>query len=514
MKGLLRMTVASLALVLAAGKLLAGDLALVMGNVDYATARDLPQEVSAGVDELVAALSAAGYEVFEGRNLTAQDMFDLLNGFQEKLPQAERVVIFYAGNPVTAARETWLTSVETEAPTPVTAAFSGPSLGLLMTLAQQARGRSVVIVEAGENGFRDLALLKNGVGPAAVPNGVLYVTGPAGGLGAYIAQTLLAPGVRAADAVKQMGAPVTVEGEAAKELAFGPAAPAVTPAPVRPLPVNPTPPPPVSGPEAEELALGLTQKDRATIQEHLAILGFDPRGIDGIFGPNTRAAITRWQRSEKLAETGYLRAGQVQRLQNQAAARARELQAEAERQRREAERADNQFWQQTGASGRENDLRAYLRRYPEGLHAAEARRALARIEAEKLQQARAEERAAWNAAVQANTIAAYRRYLAAYPQGIFADAAKARIDALGDRDRDRDQRQRQAEREQALGLSYATRVSIEQRLRRLGYQTGAVDGTFDPATRAAIRAFQRANGIQVTGYMNEPTLARLVAATR
>ncbi|HEU0222777.1 MAG TPA: peptidoglycan-binding protein [Paracoccaceae bacterium] len=511
---------AALALTLAGGMpALAADVALVLSNTDYATARDLPQEVEAGVDALVAALQGAGYEVHEGRNQTAQEMFELLNGFEAKLADTGRVVIFYAGNPVNAGRETWLTSVDAEAPTPVTASFTGPSLGLLMALAQEAKGRSVVIVEAGEEGFEQATLLKNGVGPVAVPQGVLYVEGPAGGLGSYLAETLFAPGMAAAEATAAMGDPVKVEGTAPTDVVFGPEAgmtPVTPPKPVQPAPVRPpvAAAPQPSPDEAAEAALGLDQRDRARVQEHLAILGFDPRGIDGVFGPNTRAAIAAWQGAEGLPQSGYLKEGQLERLENRAAARARELTAEAERARREAERADNAFWQQTGASGREADLYAYLRRYPDGLHAEAARRQLGRVEGDRLQQAQAQERAAWRAATTANTVAAYRRYLGAYPRGIFAATAAARIEALQEDGKEAAQRQRHLERERALGLSYASRVSIEQRLRRLGYPTGPIDGTLDPTTRAGIRNFQRVHGIAVTGYVNEPTLSRLVAETR
>ncbi|GIX12676.1 MAG: hypothetical protein KatS3mg118_0635 [Paracoccaceae bacterium] len=260
--------------------------------------------------------------------------------------------------------------------------------------------------------------------------------------------------------------------------------------------------------------LGLTYRDRTNIQIDLYILGFDPRGIDGIFGPRTRAAIAAWQRAEGLPVTGYLREGQVRRLDRQAEARRRELREESIRALREAEREDNAYWRATGASGREADLRLYLRRYPDGLHAREARERLAEIERARERQARAEERAAWAEAVRADDIPAYRRYLRLYPDGLFADVARFRIEDLEEEARNQAQNARQREREEALGLNRASRRSVEERLISLGFEAGRADGEFDRATRRAIRAFQRTRGLAVTGFLNEPTLARLVAETR
>jgi peptidoglycan hydrolase-like protein with peptidoglycan-binding domain len=40
-----------------------------------------------------------------------------------------------------------------------------------------------------------------------------------------------------------------------------------------------------------------------------------------------------------------------------------------------------------------------------------------------------------------------------------------------------------------------------------------VDGTFDADTRRALRNYQRDRGLPVTGFLNEPTLVRLLADT-
>ena len=41
-----------------------------------------------------------------------------------------------------------------------------------------------------------------------------------------------------------------------------------------------------------------------TLQEMLAAAGFDPGVVDGVFGPNTEAALRLWQEDQGLEVTG------------------------------------------------------------------------------------------------------------------------------------------------------------------------------------------------------------------
>ena len=59
-------------------------------------------------------------------------------------------------------------------------------------------------------------------------------------------------------------------------------------------------------PEAAEEALSLQRDHRRLIQSGLALLGFDPGPVDGVFGQRTRAAIGEWQGSVGKPATGYL----------------------------------------------------------------------------------------------------------------------------------------------------------------------------------------------------------------
>jgi len=52
-------------------------------------------------------------------------------------------------------------------------------------------------------------------------------------------------------------------------------------------------------------------------------------------------------------------------------------------------------------------------------------------------------------------------------------------------------------------------VNIQKALKKAGYYNGALDGKIGPATRDAIRAFQRDNGLTADGVCGRQTWAKL-----
>ena len=62
----------------------------------------------------------------------------------------------------------------------------------------------------------------------------------------------------------------------------------------------------VSQAEAAELDMNLTPRARGQIQVRLQLLGHNPKGVDGIFGPNTREVISEVQASLGRPATGFL----------------------------------------------------------------------------------------------------------------------------------------------------------------------------------------------------------------
>lgn len=56
--------------------------------------------------------------------------------------------------------------------------------------------------------------------------------------------------------------------------------------------------------------------------------------------------------------------------------------------------------------------------------------------------------------------------------------------------------------------------SAQQALNARGYNVGVVDGVSGPSTEAAVRDFQRAQGLAETGSLDQPTLSALGVANR
>ena len=65
--------------------------------------------------------------------------------------------------------------------------------------------------------------------------------------------------------------------------------------------------------------------------------------------------------------------------------------------------------------------------------------------------------------------------------------------------------------EAALGLDRAERQGIQEGLAAAGFDPGGPDGLFGPGTRAALRAWQRAEGKPATGYLTRASAAELRA---
>lgn len=55
--------------------------------------------------------------------------------------------------------------------------------------------------------------------------------------------------------------------------------------------------------------------------------------------------------------------------------------------------------------------------------------------------------------------------------------------------------------------------TVQASLKRLGYDTGGVDGHLGPRSAAAIRAFEAANGLAKTGRVSAPLIQALATAT-
>ena len=137
------------------------------------------------------------------------------------------------------------------------------------------------------------------------------------------------------------------------------------------------------------------------------------------------------------------------------------------------------------------------------------------------------EKLIWEAAKSSGTVADYESYLAAYPNGTFADFARNSIKRLGTGSQvaavnpattpgtaaatanngataalpnPQTAIPGTAETEAALGWNRSARREVQTRLNLSGHNVGRPDGAFGPKTRAGIVAWQTANAQVPTGY--------------
>ncbi|MCB1329573.1 MAG: peptidoglycan-binding protein [Maritimibacter sp.] len=545
MNNILRI-VAVAVLSLAPGWGLARDAALIVVTEEY---QALPEVDDApDVRALTRALEAAQFRVTAVTDASPADTRVAVERFRDDAAIADRVFVLVAGHIVHSARDSWLLLRGAETVTDVSVGAEGLPLGPLFDIAAEHPGQAVVMLAraGGEISGPGIA-----GGPAVeAPQGVTLLSGPGPVLIDVAREIVLRPGTRLRQALVPPPGAVEVSGFLSDALPFLPAeASRGTPpsAPPRDISMelafwnvvvelDTTPAyqayldrypngqfrtvarAAITGAaldaeaqaQAAEAALALDRTDRQQIQRNLSLLGYDPRGIDGIFGPGSRTAIKSWQKANGHPENGYLTAPQVRSLAEAAKIRADQLAAEAARRKAEEEQRDTEYWRDTGRGGGEPGLRAYLERYPDGLFADVAEARLAEIERAKRAQAQAAERALWDSVRATDTAASYQGYLDKYPKGLFADEAKARIADLTKDDKAAVIAAAKAEEDQVVGNG-VLRLLVENRLAAAGQDPGAIDGRFDKTTRRAIRRFQRDQGLTVTGYVTQATMVRLLA---
>lgn len=528
---------------------IAGDVALVIGNETYANG----PEVAGGKDMLDAAtaLEEAGFKIIKGQDLTAAELRVLVPQLAQAADGSGRVVIALAGQFAHVGSQSYLLGTDARAPHLGNLGAQGVSLDGLAEIAARSPGGAVLLLGHEGQDFEVGTGAEAGLTLPRAPQGVTVIAGSAAEAADFAEISLPFRGITlsrmlidypefeargflsdlvAFRAQEEGAAAVTpVNAALAKENArwrtiqnigtkeayenYLSASPEGRFAQQAKAALEEIEAAPQRQAEATETALQLSRDDRRQAQRNLSLLEFDPRGIDGIFGPGSRAAITNWQQVNGEEASGYLTRGQVGRLQAQADKRAVELEREAAQRQRELEREDRAYWRSTGQLGDEAGLRSYLERYPDGVFAEVALKRLEPFDAARRAQAETQDRAGWDAAVSADTEAAYQGYLQANPEGAFVKQAQTRL-AEKVFERQNAAALQAAERNEArLGLGESTRRLVENRLDTLGLKPGPVDGVFNKATRRAIRRYQDARQLQKTGYLNQATLVRLMADT-
>lgn len=526
---------------------LAENVALIVANGDYAALPD----VRGNADIVTAA------EGFESRDVTlflredarTGQIFNTMETLEKKLPETDRLLVVLSGRMVFSNAETWILPVNYE-PGPFSRlgrqAFP---LSSVLSLMQGVEGGATLIVATDGVGRSIVDRTEFGIGPLAVPDDVTVLVGDVASTARLLENRLTKPDLTFIEEAEALD--FELLGRVDESQTFLPPEPRSTSRSsgrlidrlqdirawrsaadvdtvqayrgyLRDFPdgrfvtmaqnrIDALTDTPEARAERAEQSLDLSRDARREIQRDLTLLGYGTRGIDGIFGPGTRSAITSWQRDNGMDATGFLSREQLDRLAVAADRRAAELEIEAERRRVQQIQQDRAYWDESGALGTERGYRDYLRRYPDGEFADVAEDRLLLIEQQKTQSAEANDRRLWNNAARTDTSASYRAYLERSPNGAFREEAEARLAAIEDQNRSRENRRAAEATEKALGLSAGTRRLIEARLAAMELQPGAVDGNFDKRTRRAIRRYQETRDLPRTGYLSEAVIIRLLA---
>lgn len=491
--------------------------AIVIANRSYDRLADVTEaSVVLGLSQ---DLRRAGFEVSAFSNLDSRGMRRVVSTISEVLETGEDILVIVSGQISVGDSGVWLLATDADSPNALMPGDAAMSMDALAQALSDSGASSVMMIgKASSGGFE-------------APQGVTVFNGSAGSLAALVRGGLLVEGRSLADVADNAGRGVTASGYLPENRAFleaegqGTALPdGISEADIEDFLFDRAKdtgteaallgfleryPSGLNAAEARrmlaelsktpeelardgETALSLSRTERRDIQSNLTLLGFDTNGVDGILGRGSRNAIRQWQVSNDLPGTSYLNAAQIAMIEEQAFSA-----------RQAIERNDAAYWRSTGRSGTAAGYRAYLERYPQGLFSHLARQELAALEAQA-------EAADWNTVVQANTVVAYTAFLEKYPHGNYAAEARARLAALQPSGPTEAQIAAAKEQETKAMANQIFRVLAEQRLGALGYGPGAVDGVFDENTRRAILAYQQANDILPTGYLDVASLNKLL----
>lgn len=543
-------------------------VALLIGNGDYDNAPAAETAVR-DVRAVGDALKSAGWDVTTGTDMDRDAMRAALDRFAQRAQGAEDVLVYYSGHALRTGGQTYLAPVDQEADSLVDVEFGAVPLSVVMRILERASEQGVLLIDGAQlAGFEPTSFVEPGLADINAPEGVFVISAaPPGqairrspGRDSRFAQLLvdefLQPGADLVRTANKVGAPIWITGTApAQKFALSPegrpmaeggleseielaywrtaertgraedyraylkrypngtfaefARDRLDLQPDEQLPDRPQLDPAVDA----ENAMNLSRARVRQVQSWLSALGYEAGPADGLLGSKTRSALRDWERANDLDVNGYMSSTELDRLQQQGETVVAEQRRKQEEERRVAEAEDEAYWSETGARATAAGYRRYLDRFPQGLHAREARAALSALAEAEADDNLRQERREFRRAEREDTPEGWRDYLAQYPNGAFRDQATARLDELEGVERQTARSDRAQRIEQSLGLNGQDRLSVEQRLRSLGYEPGPLDGQFDRRSRAAITNYQASRGMEATGYLDRQTVVSIVQET-
>jgi len=294
---------------LLASPALAASQALVIGNASFANFPPLPA-CDASARMLARRLQGAGYTVTEAHDLTNGAMGGAIGRFVQQAAQtpASPALIYVCSYGASLQGRDFVLPVSANVATPTDLMSEGI---LARNFAPPAAaGRSAPIVVA-----LDLARDPSGVLPAVTGALTRNLREPAEAVALVIETrppsaptafaSLLGEAFAAGQAVPSLS---SITGRLPADQVAGVHDSAAAPPPA----AAPAAPPPAAKTLPDDAAM--TEAQRRDIQVALARIGYYDGKLDGVFGPDTRAAIRRWQHEQGGDMTGHLTSAEATRL--------------------------------------------------------------------------------------------------------------------------------------------------------------------------------------------------------
>ncbi len=318
--------------------------ALVIGNATYTAMPGVPG-CAKSANTVAAALRALGFQVTERQDASTGGIDGGVTEFSQRLAAGGAAFVYACGYATDFNNRTFLLPTTAQLSRPSDVMTQGLLAKSLVTAASRYPSTTAVVAfdlvaAPGGSPRVDTDALAN----LAVPDGVGIIaateTAPADAptpLAAALVAALAGPTVRTDtlfDGVrtKLAGTQATVAalhmpvqtgflaGAPPPVVAAKPTPAVATKPPAVPVPAAPAAPapspaaalPPQQLPDESQM----TDADRRQVQAALVHLGYYDKSVDGLFGPDTRAAIRRYQHEIGVDMTGQLTAAEATRLVN------------------------------------------------------------------------------------------------------------------------------------------------------------------------------------------------------
>jgi hypothetical protein len=304
--------------------------ALVIGNGTYSALPPLPACLLSA-HAVAAALHGLGFHVVEREDVSSGGTDAAISDFAAQLAAAPAAAFVYSCGYATAFNDRpFLLPVSVRITRPADVLTQGVlAKSLIDVLARGGAGASVIAMDVVPMPDAPAPMHFDAAMQGSLPDGLGLIAASQAKppdaptpLAAALVAGLKAPEIPVAlllagaqqqiTAIKAVTLAAFRLPTAPGYLAGAPSPPPPPPAPVAPVAATspPAPAPAAAMPADEQM----TEGDRRRVQIALARLGYYDGRIDGIFGPDSRAAIRRYQHELGADMTGRLMADQASRL--------------------------------------------------------------------------------------------------------------------------------------------------------------------------------------------------------